>query len=109
MATPSGKMRSSGEESSRSVPCRFARSITCFARLYPCVRAASKLLAVGKVIIFHPWDGSLHIVLPPDLAMEAITAGWAGVHPVARAGMAPLNRVMLYGPVMRGRWRSSSA
>ncbi len=47
---------------------------------------------------FHPWDGSLHIALPPDLALEAVKAGWAEVHPVARAGMAPEHVVMLYGP-----------
>jgi phospholipase/carboxylesterase len=47
---------------------------------------------------FHPWDGSMHIALPPDLAREAVTAGWAELHPVARAGMAPENVVMLYGP-----------
>src|SRR5712692_399769 len=47
---------------------------------------------------FHPWDGSAHISLPPDLAKQAVTAGWAEVHPVARAGMAPENVVMLYGP-----------
>lgn len=47
---------------------------------------------------FHPWDGSLHIVLPPDLAEAAVTAGWAEVHPVALAGAAQTNRVMLFGP-----------
>jgi hypothetical protein len=47
---------------------------------------------------FHPWDASMHIALPPDLAREAIKAGWAEVHPVARAGMAPQHLVMLYGP-----------
>ena len=47
---------------------------------------------------FHPWDGSLHIVLAPELAEAAVTAGWAEVHPVAVAGLAPRNRVMLYGP-----------
>jgi hypothetical protein len=47
---------------------------------------------------FHPWDGSLHIVLDPALAEEAVEAGWAEVHPVAKAGHAPTNRVMLYGP-----------
>jgi hypothetical protein len=47
---------------------------------------------------FHPWDGSLHIVLAPGLAEAAVTAGWAEVHPVAVAGLAPRNRVMLYGP-----------
>jgi hypothetical protein len=47
---------------------------------------------------FHPWDGSLHIVLPPALAEAAVDAGWAEVHPVALAGHVPTNRVMLYGP-----------
>jgi hypothetical protein len=46
---------------------------------------------------FHPWDGSLHIVLDPDLAEAAVEVGWAEVHPVAKAGLAPTNRVMLYG------------
>jgi hypothetical protein len=40
----------------------------------------------------------LHIALPPDLAAEAVKAGWAEVHPVARAGMASEHVVMLYGP-----------
>jgi hypothetical protein len=47
---------------------------------------------------FHPWDGSPHIVLAPELAETAVAAGWAEVHPVALAGLAPTNRVMLYGP-----------
>jgi hypothetical protein len=47
---------------------------------------------------FHPWDGSLHIALPPELAKEAVAAGWAGVHPVAKAGMAAQHLVMLFGP-----------
>jgi hypothetical protein len=46
----------------------------------------------------RPWDGSLHIVLDPGLAGAAVTAGWAEVHPVALAGLAARNRVMLYGP-----------
>lgn len=48
---------------------------------------------IGRV---HPWDGSLHIVLDPGLAEAA--AAWAEVRPVALAGLAPRNRVMLYGP-----------
>jgi hypothetical protein len=47
---------------------------------------------------FHPWDRSMHIALPPDLAPRAVDAGWAEVHPVARAGLAGKNMVMLYGP-----------
>jgi hypothetical protein len=32
------------------------------------------------------------------MAREAVASGWAEVHPVARAGMAPEHDVMLYGP-----------
>jgi hypothetical protein len=32
------------------------------------------------------------------LTEVALEAGWAEVHPVARAGYSPKNLVMLYGP-----------
>ena len=44
----------------------------------------------------HP-DGSLHTVLPPDRAREAIAAGWAEPHPIAEALGIP-GLVMLYTP-----------
>src|SRR5215218_9492652 len=44
----------------------------------------------------HPWDHSLHIALPPELAEAAVAAGWAEGHPVAKAGVAPGHLVMLY-------------
>jgi hypothetical protein len=40
----------------------------------------------------------LHVALLPDVARQAIASGWAEVHPVALAGMAPENMVMVYGP-----------
>jgi len=40
----------------------------------------------------------MHVALPPDVARQAVTSGWAEVHPVALAGMAPENMVMVYGP-----------
>lgn len=47
----------------------------------------------------HPApDQSLHAMLPPELAKEAIEAGWAEQHPVARRGLIPANAVMLYAP-----------
>jgi hypothetical protein len=47
----------------------------------------------------HPGaDHSLHAMLPPDLAEEAVRAGWAEQHPVARRGLIPANAVMLYAP-----------
>ena len=47
----------------------------------------------------HPEpDQSLHVMLPPSLAAEAVEAGWAEQHPVARRGLIPANAVMLYAP-----------
>lgn len=47
----------------------------------------------------HPGaDQSLHVMLPPDLVADAITAGWAEEHPVARRGEIPGNAVMLSAP-----------
>jgi len=62
------------------------------------VASADAFLGNREVGHFHPWDGSLHIVLAPEPAEAAVAAGWAEVHPVALAGLAPTNRVMLYGP-----------
>jgi hypothetical protein len=47
----------------------------------------------------HPLpDGSLHVALPPSLALTAIERGWAEEHPVARRGLIPRNIVMVYAP-----------
>ena len=47
----------------------------------------------------HPMpDGSLHAALPPEVADEAISKGWAEQHPVARLGYIPQNVVMIYAP-----------
>jgi hypothetical protein len=43
-------------------------------------------------------DGSLHVMLPPAAASEAVERGWAEPHPLARLGAAPPTLVMLYGP-----------
>jgi len=49
---------------------------------------------------FHPVpsDQSLHMMLPPEIAQEAIAAGWAELHPVARRGLLPPTAVMVYAP-----------
>ena len=47
----------------------------------------------------HPVpDASLHAALPPEVAQEAISKGWAEQHPVARMGYIPQNVVMIYAP-----------
>jgi hypothetical protein len=47
----------------------------------------------------HPApDHSLHAMLPIEVAEEAVAAGWAEPHPVARMGLIPPTAVMLYAP-----------
>jgi hypothetical protein len=47
----------------------------------------------------HPGkDQSLHVMLPPPLVAQAVDAGWAEQHPVARRGEIPGNAVMVYAP-----------
>jgi hypothetical protein len=47
----------------------------------------------------HPApDYSLHAMLPIEVVNEAVAAGWAAPHPVARRGLIPANAVMLYAP-----------
>jgi hypothetical protein len=47
----------------------------------------------------HPApDQSLHMMLPPALAEEAIEAGWAEQHPLASRGLISPTAVMVYAP-----------
>ena len=47
----------------------------------------------------HPApDHSLHAMLPLEVVAEAVEAGWAELHPVARMGAIPPTAVMLYAP-----------
>ena len=45
-----------------------------------------------------PYDGSLHLVLPELVAETVIAAGWGEIHPEARRGLVPANRLMVFGP-----------
>lgn len=55
---------------------------------------------IGREIghLHPPDDGSLHLTLPQDLVEPVVDAGWAELHPVARAGLIPPTTVMVYGP-----------
>jgi len=54
------------------------------------------ILAGREFTHIHP-DGSMHLTLPPERAREAIAAGWAEVHPIARqAGVEGM--VLVYTP-----------
>lgn len=56
-------------------------------------------LVPGEFAHLHPDpDHSLHVALPSALAEQAVRAGWAEQHPVARRGLIPEGSVMLYAP-----------
>jgi hypothetical protein len=59
---------------------------------------ASDVPRTREIGLFHSWDRSLHVALPPAAAQEAVSAGWAEVLPVACAGLAAANLIMVYGP-----------
>jgi hypothetical protein len=63
-------------------------------------RGPREAFLVGREFahLHPPPEGSLHAALPPSVAAEAITRGWAEIHPVARLGLIPGNVVMLYAP-----------
>jgi phospholipase/carboxylesterase len=45
-----------------------------------------------------PYDGSLHLALPEELAAEVERKGWGELHPLARAGAMPRTVLMVFGP-----------
>jgi hypothetical protein len=45
-----------------------------------------------------PYDGSLHLALPMELAAEVEGKGWGELHPLARAGVMPPTVLMVFGP-----------
>jgi hypothetical protein len=47
----------------------------------------------------HPYpDESLHLMLPPGLADQAVETGWGEPHPLARLGLISTNALMVYAP-----------
>jgi hypothetical protein len=47
----------------------------------------------------HPLpEGSIHLMLPPEIREPAQQMGWAEPHPAARIGIMPQALVMLYAP-----------
>jgi hypothetical protein len=63
-------------------------------------QAAREAFMVGREFAhLHPaGDGSLHMVLPPEVVDQVIENGWAERHPLAGQHGLPANIVMVYGP-----------
>jgi phospholipase/carboxylesterase len=54
--------------------------------------------SAGEFAHLHPGeDGSLHLALPPVLAEDAVSKGWAVAHPLAGVRLTP-GMVLVYGP-----------
>jgi hypothetical protein len=45
-----------------------------------------------------PYDGSLHLAVPAEMAAELERKGWGELHPLARLGVMPPTGLMLFGP-----------
>ena len=104
--TPPPSCRSSS--STRSAPCPAWTSGPSAhlgarrARLHPAARAPTTSRPprpeVGEFAHLHPaHDGSLHLVLPPDLAADVIAKGWGRPHMWAGTRLSP-GFMMVYGP-----------
>ena len=48
--------------------------------------------------VHPPYDGSMHMMLPPEQVRELIAKGWGEAHPLALRGMIPETAVMVFGP-----------
>jgi Luciferase len=48
--------------------------------------------------VHPPYDGSMHMMLPPDAVEELLGKGWGEPHPLARRGLIPARAVMVYAP-----------
>ena len=57
-----------------------------------------EVIARGREFAHIPPDGSLHVVLPPESARQAIEKDWAEPHPIAHY-MGHEGMVMLYTPL----------
>lgn len=65
---------------------------------HPAPEGRSAFMIGREFVHLHPqYDGSLHAVLSPEDADEAIAAGWAERHPLA-GRFAPISAVMIFGP-----------
>jgi hypothetical protein len=48
--------------------------------------------------VHPPYDGSLHLTLPEEIATRIQTLGWGELHPLALQGLLPKTITMIYAP-----------
>lgn len=68
-------------------------------RLHPDLAGGPDAFMVGTEFAhLHPsYDGSLHVVLPPETAREVVATGWGDPHPLAGSRLSE-GMVMVFGP-----------
>lgn len=48
--------------------------------------------------VHPPYDGSMHMMLPPDAVAEVVAKGWGEPHPMVRRGLVPPTAAMIFAP-----------
>jgi Family of unknown function (DUF5519) len=62
--------------------------------------ASPEAFLIGREFahVHPPYDGSMHMMLPPQEVEELLEKGWGEPHPMARRGLIPATAVMVYAP-----------
>jgi phospholipase/carboxylesterase len=93
--------RASGLASSRVEPSMISvPGARAFVLDEEAARGPAEAFMTGREFAhLHPAsDGSLHMMLPRELARLVEERGWGEQHPVARLGLIAPNAMMVYGP-----------
>jgi hypothetical protein len=61
-------------------------------------RAEAFLIGREFAHVHPPYDGSMHMMLPPEAVDEVLAKGWGEPHPMVRRGLIPPTAVMVYAP-----------
>ncbi|MGB3633227.1 MAG: luciferase family protein, partial [Rubrobacteraceae bacterium] len=59
---------------------------------------APKMMSGEFAHIHPPYDGSLHAMLPRDVAEKVVEKGWGELHPYSRGGRDSWANVLIFGP-----------
>jgi len=64
------------------------------------VSARPQAFLIGREFahVHPPYDGSMHMMLPPEVVDEVLAKSWGEPHPMARRGLIPPTVVMVYAP-----------
>ena len=65
-----------------------------------CEHGCAEAFMIGNEFahVHPPYDGSMHMMLPQDLAAEVVEQGWGEMHPLVPRGEMPPTLLMVFGP-----------